>query len=95
MAFAAVDEWAGQLVSGVSDPPVTIEEAGTLWLGYAQVTQTPSFNACPFGATLSADELSSSDGDAFVWWQQSDQTEMNTDGGFSGVRPLIQAIVGP
>ena len=28
--IAASDEWAGELLAGVFDPPVTIEEAGTL-----------------------------------------------------------------
>ena len=56
------EDGASEILAGVFEEPLSIEEAGTLWLGYSQAGATINATSCPMGVNVTSDELSSADG---------------------------------
>ena len=93
--------WDGERLDGVFDSPVLIEEPGTLWIGYAQSTESGEKASCPGGYTASPSERSDSDGNSMVWWEQNNlfsngatgwnQTEESEE---DQLRVIVQATLG-
>lgn len=68
--FGAPGVGDAELLVGVLESPVVVEETGTLWIGYQQITESGLQNSCPAGYTSNPSERSDADGNAFVWWEQ-------------------------
>jgi len=99
--YGAPADWDAELLTGTLDEPVLVEESGTLWVGYAQTTESGVNVPCVAGYNAYRTELSEEDLDVFVWWEQNN---LFTGGGTGWnitdpneseqLRPVVQAVVG-
>jgi len=99
--YGAPSSWDAELLTGVLEEPVLVEESGPLWIGYAQTVESDVNVSCPGSYTAMRTELSDDDRNEFVWWGQNNlfangATGWNvTDESDSEqLRPIVQAVIG-
>ena len=68
--YGAPGNWDAERLDGVLDSPVLVEDPGTLWIGYQQISPSGLQNSCPAAYTSNPSERSEADGNALVWWEQ-------------------------
>jgi len=97
----APGNWDGEILTGVLDTPVVVDEPGTLWIGYAQITASGEAASCPAGYTVSPSDMSDTDGNSFVWWEQENLFSNGATGWIASepdeedqLRVLVQATLG-
>ena len=99
--YGAPGDWDAELLTGVLDEPVLVEESGPLWIGYMQAVESGVNVACAASYSALSAERSEADLNEAVSWEQNN---LFTGGGTGWnitdpddteqLRPVMQAVIG-